>query len=239
MAKSDTEGHSALSRRDLLSAGAAIPLGLAASAVAAAEPKHVMGMDAVAAGHPTPAASEDAPHAVTSDLAALETLTVIEMEALEAFCACLIPSDDAGPGAKEARAAQYIDRALAGALMSRRADYAAGLSALDAYARSTKAQPFAELIPVDQTSLLDDLEAGKAPGFKSGSAAFFGMVRTHTIEGMFCDPYYGGNANFVGWDLIGYPGLRMMVGPEDQRMIKPKTLRESAYSAGMFGRGKA
>ena len=32
------------------------------------------------------------------------------------------------------------------------------------------------------------------------------MVRTHTLQGTFGDPYYGGNANFVGWDLIGYPG---------------------------------
>jgi hypothetical protein len=63
------------------------------------------------------------------------------------------------------------------------------------------------------------------------------MVRGHTIEGTFCDPYYGGNADFVGWDLIGYPGLRMAVGAEDQRMIKPATLRESAYGANMFGLG--
>ena len=34
------------------------------------------------------------------------------------------------------------------------------------------------------------------------------LVRAHTIQGTFCDPYYGGNANFVGWDLIGYPGVR-------------------------------
>ena len=33
------------------------------------------------------------------------------------------------------------------------------------------------------------------------------MVRTHTLQGTFGDPYYGGNANFVGWDLIGFPGF--------------------------------
>jgi hypothetical protein len=37
------------------------------------------------------------------------------------------------------------------------------------------------------------------------------MVRTHTLQGTFGDPYYGGNANFVGWDLIGYPGIRSNV----------------------------
>ena len=35
---------------------------------------------------------------------------------------------------------------------------------------------------------------------------------------MFSDPFYGGNANFVGWDLIGYPGVRMSVTEDYQQM---------------------
>lgn len=221
-----------LSRREMLGAGAAIPLGLVASA-ATAEP----------AGDPTPhpvrpiaeIGKQIHPGSIPAQ-EGLETLTAIEMEALEAFCARLVPTEAHGPGAKEARAAHYIDRALAGALMTQRAAYAAGLSALDGYARDTKGKPFAQLAPADQDAVLHDLEAGQATGFALGSAAFFKRVRTHTIEGMFCDPYYGGNANFVGWDLIGYPGLRMMVRPEDQRLVKPKALRQSAYSPNLFGR---
>ena len=49
---------------------------------------------------------------------------------------------------------------------------------------------------------------------------FFALVRTHTIQGTFCDPAYGGNANFVGWDLIGYPGVRLNVTAADQRMAQ-------------------
>ena len=63
-----------------------------------------------------------------------------------------------------------------------------------------------------------DVESGSATGFTGSSAAFFNMVRTHTLQGTFGDPYYGGNANFVGWDLIGYPGLRLNVTTEDQRL---------------------
>jgi hypothetical protein len=59
-------------------------------------------------------------------------------------------------------------------------------------------------------------------------------VRTHTIQGTFCDPYYGGNANFIGWDMIGYPGLRMAVGEDEQRMTAPSPLRRSAYDEAMF-----
>jgi gluconate 2-dehydrogenase gamma chain len=38
--------------------------------------------------------------------------------------------------------------------------------------------------------------------------ALFAAVREHTIEGMFCDPMYGGNRNFVGWRLVGFPGAQ-------------------------------
>ena len=63
-----------------------------------------------------------------------------------------------------------------------------------------------------------DVETGSATGFTGSSGAFFNMVRTHTLQGTFGDPYYGGNANFVGWDLIGYPGIRLNVTAEDQRL---------------------
>lgn len=230
-----------LSRRAVLGAGAALPVGLAATATVTATAESATtdsmpGMDGAA--HAPSGSATPAP-APTTALEGLETLNAVEMEALEAFCARLVPTDEHGPGAAEARVAHYIDRSLAGALMNLRAVYAAGLSALDALATVSKGKVFAELATADQDALMRDMEAGKAPGFVPSSAAFFGMVRAHTIEGMFCDPYYGGNADFVGWDLIGYPGLRMSVLPEDQRLQKPAILRASAYGPGLFGRSKA
>src|SRR6185436_17318955 len=68
---------------------------------------------------------------------ALETLNAQEADALEAIVARLIPSDENGPGAKEARAAHYIDRALAGPYRALRGNYAAGLAALDDYAQAS------------------------------------------------------------------------------------------------------
>ena len=61
-------------------------------------------------------------------LEALETLTAAESDILEAIVARLIPADDNGPGAAEARAAHYIDRALAGPLSASRRAYAVGLA---------------------------------------------------------------------------------------------------------------
>ena len=170
-------------------------------------------------------------------LEALETLTAAESDVLEAIVARLIPADDNGPGAAEARAAHYIDRALAGPLSAARRAYAVGLAAVDAYAQSAKGASFTKLAAQDQDAVLSDMEKNVAKGFAPTSSAFFNLVRTHTIQGMFGDPYYGGNAHFVGWDLIGYPGLRMAVTEDDQRMsVKPTPNRRSAYDFEMFAK---
>ena len=80
-----------------------------------------------------------------------------------------------------------------------------------------------------------EYETGAATGFVGSSGAFFNMVRTHTLQGTFGDPYYGGNANFVGWDLIGYPGIRTSVTAADQRMNPPPVrIHKSAYDYDMF-----
>ena len=165
----------------------------------------------------------------------LETLTADEAEILEAITARLIPSDENGPGAQEARAAQYIDRALGGALSSSRDAYRSGLAAVDAYAVRSRLTRFARLSAADQDAVLGDMENGKATGFTPNAPTFFNLVRTHTIQGTFCDPYYGGNANFAGWDLIGYPGVRLGVSADDQRMDRrPSPVRRSAYEHTMF-----
>jgi gluconate 2-dehydrogenase gamma chain len=165
----------------------------------------------------------------------LATLSAAEGETLEAVVARLIPSDDTGPGATEARAAQYIDRALGGALSSSRDAYGSGLAALDAYAQATRRAPFAMLRAADQDAVLGDLEANVAGGFTPDAATFFNLLRAHTIQGTFCDPYYGGNASFVGWDLIGYPGVRLGVSAAEQR-LDPRLVptRRSAYDHAMF-----
>jgi len=166
---------------------------------------------------------------------ALENLTVPEAAALDAIVGRLIPSDENGPGAREARAARYIDRALGGALASSREAYRLGLAAVDAHAQRAKGGVFAALSARDQDDVLLDMERNTATGFTPNAAAFFNLLRTHTWQGMFCDPYYGGNAGFIGWDLIGYPGLRLAVSASEQQLdAQLKPVRSSAYDLGMF-----
>ena len=185
---------------------------------------------------PDAAAQTSQASAAAQPLEALETLTAAEADILEAICARLIPSDESGPGAAEARAAHYIDRALTGPLRAFRDAYAAGLAAIDVYAQAKKGAVFIRLAPADQDAVLTDLESNAATGFTPNAATFFNLVRTHTIQGTFCDPYYGGNANFVGWDMVGYPGLRLTVGAEQQRLRAPSPVRKSAYEDAMFAR---
>jgi gluconate 2-dehydrogenase gamma chain len=170
-------------------------------------------------------------HGMAAAREPLENLTATEADLLEAIVARLIPTDANGPGATEARAAHYIDRALGGALASSRQAYTAGLAALDRYARSSRGQAFTELSPTDQDSVLIDVETGAATGFTGSSAPFFALVLNHTHQGTFGDPYYGGNANFVGWDLIGYPGIRTMVTAADQQQLEKHDLKPNHKSA--------
>jgi gluconate 2-dehydrogenase gamma chain len=217
-----------ISRRELLKRA-----GLAGAAAAAVP------IEVLAAGELASVPAKSAGQAITPPRPRElpENLTAVESDVLEAIVARLIPTDETGPGAAEARAARYIDRALGGALAQFRQAYAAGLAALDSHARQSKGASFARLPAVDQDAALIDVETGVATGFPGSPAAFFNLVRTHTLQGTFGDPYYGGNANFAGWDLIGYPGVRTIVTPDEQRLGgDTPSNHKSAYDYDMFKR---
>ena len=167
----------------------------------------------------------------------LRILTATELNTLEAIVARLIPTDENGPGATEARAAHYIAQALAGPLGALRAAYSSGLASVNSYAQVSKAATFSKLSAKDQDAVLSDIENDIATGFGMNSSAFFDLLRMHTIQGTFSDPYYGGNANFVGWDLIRYPGIRIVVTADEQRMETNLTPNhKSAYDDEMFSK---
>jgi hypothetical protein len=61
---------------------------------------------------------------------------------------------------------------------------------------------------------------------------FFQTLITHTRIGMFCDPVWGGNVNFAGWDLMGYPGIKLVWTAEDQAVNstpKPEHISVAQY----------
>jgi gluconate 2-dehydrogenase gamma chain len=139
-----------------------------------------------------------------------------DAETVAAFTERLMPGGPGKPGARDAGVLNYIDLALAGAYADLQDFYRRGLAQLDAYCRKTYAEPFVRLTAPQQDEAIGALEAGKAAEFGWPTAqAFFNTMRTHTMEGMFADPVYGGNKDFAGWRLIGFPGGQPLFTPED------------------------
>jgi gluconate 2-dehydrogenase gamma chain len=134
----------------------------------------------------------------------LKALTPPEAKLLEAMAARIFPSTDT-PGAVEAGALFYVDRALAGAYRSFLPLYRRGLRSLNRSARGRYGRPFPDIEGEKQDLILSDLEAGRAEGFPK-SAVFFDAVRRHVLEGIFGEPSYGGNRGMIGWRLVGFPG---------------------------------
>jgi gluconate 2-dehydrogenase gamma chain len=151
----------------------------------------------------------------------------------------IFPSDDSGPGARQAGVAIFIDRQLAGPWgrdrfrytqppfedASREFGYQGNATPRQIYRDGLKGlQGFHLLAPDAQDDALRKIE----------TTAFFSLLRQNTIEGMFCDPMHGGNADMVGWQLIGFPGPRMSNYDEIEKYYgkafrpKPMSLRQTA-----------
>ncbi len=159
-------------------------------------------------------------------------LSASQLRTLAAFVDRIIPKDELGPSASECDVPVYINRTLGDYLAGEKPAFIEGLEATDALARRTQNAGFADLTPAQQDALLTSMENGSAEGF-ANSPAFFNRARRLALEGMFGDPYYGGNKNFAGWDLIKYPGPRLATTADDQKMgVEIKPYHHSAYGSG-------
>jgi gluconate 2-dehydrogenase gamma chain len=134
----------------------------------------------------------------------LQSLTVRQARLVDAISARIFPTTDT-PGAVEAGAVFYIDRALAGPYPHLLSRYARGLRALGKHAKGRFGASFEKLNGGQQNSILGDLESGKITELRDGEA-FFELLRTHVLEGVFGEPSYGGNRDMIGWKLVGFPG---------------------------------
>ncbi|MBI3769021.1 MAG: gluconate 2-dehydrogenase subunit 3 family protein [Deltaproteobacteria bacterium] len=137
-----------------------------------------------------------------------EVLSEAEWKTVEAITGRIIPTDHE-PGAIEANCVNFIDKALAHEDAKMKPLYKKGLAGLDAVSKRRFAKPFVDLSSAQQDEILAALESGKAAGWPRGDATageFFTTVREHTLIGFLADPKYGGNRDYVGWKVVGYPG---------------------------------
>jgi gluconate 2-dehydrogenase gamma chain len=165
---------------------------------------------------------------------ALTFFNDFEARTVEAIADRIIPGGDGEPGATDAGVLYYIDRAVAGFSLSLQKVYRLGLRELDRYCRRKYLGSFVDLDVnrQDETVRLflgpevalaseataserdDDFDWPQGPDRPPAAPIeratvdrFFAVVREHVIEGMFCDPVYGGNRDMVGWRLVGFPGV--------------------------------
>lgn len=127
--------------------------------------------------------------------ARLEHLSPADAAEIEAMAGEIIPSDDS-PGAKEAGAIYFIDRALGTFDKEKRDLYREGLQAAQAKRRAMfpESATIGALSQKQRIALLESIE--KTP--------FFAALREHTIIAFFADPQWGGNRGKIGWKLIGF-----------------------------------
>jgi len=169
-----------------------------------------------------------------------------EIAFLNAALARLIPADALGPGAREAGGAYFIDQQMASPFgraerwymqgpwkegtdeqgyqlkLSPAQLYRVGIHAVDAHCRSTfSGKTFAQLAAADQDKVLHGLESGDIRLTDAPAKDFFDMLWQNTHEGFFADPMYGGNRDFAGWKLIGFPGPRYNYVEEIGQYGKP------------------
>ncbi|HEX3806241.1 MAG TPA: gluconate 2-dehydrogenase subunit 3 family protein [Gaiellaceae bacterium] len=172
----------------------------------------------------------------------LQFLTAWEFDYVTAMAETIWPTDDLGPGAREAGVGYYIDGQLAGSWgkgnrfylngpfytpadtghgwqvpMTPADIYRAFLPGYDNYVRHTYGAGYPNLTAALQTTAMTDLQTGKASIPIGGATAyassdFYALFRENVLEGMLADPSYGGNKNMVGWKFIGFPGDPMRHG---------------------------
>jgi gluconate 2-dehydrogenase gamma chain len=154
-----------------------------------------------------------------------------EVRFLDAAVERLIPTDELGPGAKEAGVSCYIDRQLCSmwgmhgrnyrsgpwlegtpeqGFQSRlipQEIYRIGIQEINLYCRAKYDKYFEFLSAAQQDEVLQALEQDKVELPSMSSKLFFDLLWRNTEEGFFADPMYGGNRDKVGWKLLGFPGV--------------------------------
>ena len=155
-------------------------------------------------------------------------LTEEEWELVEAITGRIIPTDHE-PGAIEADCVNFIDKALVHEEAGLREAYAAGLQGVDGVAVQRFGQRFLDLETDQQDAALRAIESGNVQEWPDQQIAprdFFHILCTHTVIGFLADPSYGGNRDYVGWKVIGYPGpMHASGGYTTEQMIGTERIR--------------
>lgn len=161
---------------------------------------------------PEPRVGPPTPEAPSSSNAAQKGLPLAApvLQTLAAVAARILPSDDTGPGAREANVGAYLEKTLADPRMRNLVpimNRASGF--LVRYAQSEKkGQLFVELTDDEQDEILTKLAENQVRPDGFSGQAFMQVMVALTLEGFLGDPRHGGNKDRVAWNWLGYDDMR-------------------------------
>jgi gluconate 2-dehydrogenase gamma chain len=179
-------------------------------------------------------------------------LTPPEIAFLDAAAERLIPTDELGPGGRDAGVTVYIDRQLFSAWGTHGRNYRSGpwlegtpeqgfqsrltpqeiyrigIREINDHCRAAHGKPFDQLPPDKQDEILKALEKNQVALPSLSSKLFFDLLWRNTEEGFFADQMYGGNRSKAGWKLIGFPGVPS--GAYREHLDKPEAYRAEPVS---------
>jgi gluconate 2-dehydrogenase gamma chain len=158
-----------------------------------------LGMAWLAAGWPRIVAAAEHAHAMamadTADRSKLLVLNAAQARDIDAIASQIVPSG-ATPGAHEAGVVYFIDQIHADHWRAHAPELLSGIA--DFQQKCAKHHPgvaqFADLGAEEQAAYLRHVE--RTP--------FFGGLRFMTLLGLLALPSYGGNADKLGWKLVGF-----------------------------------
>ncbi len=129
--------------------------------------------------------------------------TLKEALLMDALAEQIIPTDD-WPGGRDAGVTHFIDQQLMGPYFRYQETYRKGLLAIGETCLSKFQKQFEELPWEDQTRFLKTMEAGKMEGNweKGFDRQFFGLIRSHSLQGFYGSPRHGGNKNNVSYKML-------------------------------------
>lgn len=145
------------------------------------------------------ACTDDAPRVAPAPqpASALDTLAAVAFR--------LLPSDELGPGAKEAGVDAYLAKALQDPRLGHvRPMLEKGAAFLDRAAREEKQKGFVDLDGAAQDDLVGRLANGKMRPNDFQGPLFVRFVLALTLEGFLGDPKHGGNKGEVAWKWLGF-----------------------------------
>lgn len=150
-----------------------------------------------------------------------EFFTADEAKDIDAITARIIPTNET-PGAREAGAVYFIDRALTTFAIDDQKSYREGLPEMQARTREIfpAVDKFSAATPEQQDEILHsfdeptDAKPNRRPNRpRAAGQNFFETLRLHTIVAFLLDPDAGGDPNGVGWKIIGREREHMFQPP--------------------------